>query len=1018
VNKIENGTFLAAVLSVFVFLAPAIAQTGTPNPNTTVLWYKQPAKVWSDAMPLGNGRLGAMIFGIPEKERILLNEETVWTGGPYNPTNTQGAKHIDEVRRYVFDGDYARAHREFSRYLMGYPVEQQKYQPLGNLWLTFEGHNDYSDYRRDLNLDTAIATVTYKVNGITFTRQAFVSSVDQVIVIRITADVPSQVSFYAQMTGYRNGSHSNYCSSIYRMDGIEPDSLQLYGRTSTYLGIEGKIRYLARARFINKGGKIDVDYDSLTVTHADEVMILIPAATNYVSFKDVSGNEKKRVMDVLNEASEKTFEQLRDAHVEDNRALFRRVEIDLGSTKSSKQPTDVRCRAFATGANDPALAALYFQFARYLLISSSRPGTKPANLQGIWNEQVNPSWDSKFTTNINLEMNYWSVEVANLADCTEPLIRMMKEITEPGSFTARKSYGARGWVLHQNTDIWWATAPMDGCSWGTFSTGGAWLCTHLWEHYLYCQDKKYLAEVYPVTKEAAMFFVDTLVEHQREKILVTCPATSPENVPDRPGNRKIHDEVMGGDIVPNICAGPTMDMQIIRDLFSQVIEASEILGRDKKFRKKLIDMRTRLAPMKIGQYGQLQEWLDDWDNPKDTHRHFSIYPSSQINIYETPTLAEAAKKAVEMRGDFGTGFSMAWKMNIWARLLDGDRAHKIFRCFIDKNTCTNLFTKCFSTPQVEGTFGACAGIAEMLMQSYGGRIQLLPALPRAWPTGHVKGLCARGGFEVDITWKSGQLTEALIRSKNGSPCRVVYGTRTVQFETRPGQTYRFNHDLKEPSDSATRFYDPVKQQIEGWIVCVDPRLLLPNEANKRALGALVNHLQRINYIMPGRSLERMHKMHIWIELDNPALAKINKEHMQYHPDRAWLVEHGLDPRLTKHVHIPRAANMLKSHMWAKHPYVVLHELSHAYHDHYFGYDDPKILKIYNRIMEEGLYDKALLYTGKRVRHYGATNQMEYFAEATEAYFGVNDFYPFVRAELKEHDPEGYALMERIWGKIR
>ncbi len=753
-----------------------MAQQPTPNPDTTVLWYKQPAKIWSEAMPLGNGRLGAMLFGDPAKERILINEETVWTGGPYNPTNTQGAEHLDEIRRLVFEGDYGRAHRWFGRYMMGTPVEQMKYQPVGDLWLEMPGHENATGYRRDLNIDTAVACVRYTVGDVTFTREAFVSPVDQVIVIRLAASEPGQISFTAQMTGYRNTAHSNYGSEFYRMDGVEPDGLELYGRTSTFLGVEGRVRFFARAQFLSDGGRIDVDYDSLTAKGADTVTILIPAATNFVSYRDLSASAEDRVKKVLEKVAHKSYRQIKADHIAAHRKLFRRVEMDLGSNDASRKPTDERIKNFAAGSDDPQMAALYFQYARYLLISSSRPGTKPANLQGIWNEQMNPSWDSKYTTNINLEMNYWPAEVANLAECVQPLTRMMCEITEPGAYTARHSYGARGWVLHQNTDIWWATAPMDGPSWGTFSTGGAWLCTHLWEHYLYEPDEEYLRKVYPVLRGAALFFVDTLVEHPTAKVLVTCPATSPENVPNRPGNREIHDEVMGGKITPNICAGPTMDLQIIRDLFGAVIEASEILGEDQPLRKQLVTMRGKLAPMKIGRHGQLQEWLDDWDDPDDSHRHFShlygMFPSCQIDLDLTPDLAAAAKKAVTMRGDYGTGFSMAWKMGLWARLRDGDHAHEILRHLAEKNTCVNMFSVCFTTPQVEGALGAGATIAEMLMQSHAGEIRLLPALPKAWPEGSVKGLRARGGFQVDLKWKDSTLVSATIRCNRSRHSRI------------------------------------------------------------------------------------------------------------------------------------------------------------------------------------------------------------------------------------------------------
>ena len=810
-GKTKTIIILITLFLALPFLIPAIAEEYIPNPDTSMLWYCRPAKIWSEAMPLGNGRLGAMVFGGPAKERILLNEETVWTGGPYNPTNPKGAKALPEIRQLIFDGDYAKAHKLFGRNMMGTPVEQMKYQPLGNLWLTFPGHEKATDYKRDLNMDTAIAGVTYKVDDVRFIREVFVSPVDQVIVIHLKANQQGQISFTAQLSGYRNTAHSNYGSEFYRMDGIEPDSLQLYGRTSTFLGVEGKVKFFARAKVIADGGEIDVDYDSLTVTRADSVTILIPVATNYVNYNNVSGNAEKRVMEVLEKVAQKSYDKIRKEHIAAHQELYRRVDIDLGSNDASSKPTDERFKNFAEGGSDPQLAALYFQFGRYLLISSSRPGTKPANLQGIWNEEMNPSWDSKYTTNINLEMNYWPVEVVNLAECAEPLIEMMIEITKPGAYTARKSYGARGWVLHQNTDIWLATAPMDGPSWGTFSTGGAWLCTHLWERYLYNQDMDYLKKIYPVLKGSALFFVDTLVEHPKYKVLVTCPATSPENVPHRPGNKSIHDEIIGGNITPNICAGPTMDLQILNDLFSYVIKASEILGRDKNLRTQLIQMRSNLAPMKIGQYGQLQEWINDWDNPKDTHRHFShlygMYPSCQINVRKTPKLAQAVKKSLMMRGDFGTGFSMAWKMNIWARLLDGDHAHKIFRNLIEKNTCVNLFSKCFRTPQVDGTFGACAGIVEMIMQSFDGEIHLLPAIPQAWLKGRIKGLRARGGFVVDIEWSDGKIAKAAILSELGSKCRLrtaapvkiksngrsVLTSRpepnVIEFQTQPGRTY-------------------------------------------------------------------------------------------------------------------------------------------------------------------------------------------------------------------------------------
>ncbi|MCP3915981.1 MAG: glycoside hydrolase family 95 protein [bacterium] len=761
--------------------------------SATTLWYDEAAKTWSEALPLGNGRLGAMLFGGPARERVLLNEETVWTGGPYNPTNTAGAENVAEIRRLVFEGDYARAHKLFGRHMMGTPVEQMKYQPLGDLWLEFPGHESATGYRRELDLDTAIASVRYEVDGVAFTREAFVSPIDQLIVIHLAADEPGKISLAASLTGYRNTQHSNYGSEIYRIDGVAPDSLQLRGRTSTYLGVEGRVRFLARARFLATGGQVHVDYDSLTVTDADAVTILIPAATSFVNYRDVSASAEARVQQVLERVADKPYESIKADHIAAHQKLFHRLAINLTASEASRLPTDERLTSFAQGGDDPQLAVLLFQFGRYLLVSSSRAGTKPANLQGIWNEEMNPSWDSKFTTNINLQMNYWPAEVANVADCAGPLVDMLCEITEPGSYTARESYGARGWVLHQNTDIWWATAPMDGPYWGTFSAGGAWLCTQLWEHYLYEPDVEYLRRIYPVLEGAALFFVDTLVEHPTEKVLVTCPASSPENLPTRPGNREIHDEVMGGNIKPSICAGPTMDTQLLRDLFGAVIRASQILDRDHALRAQLLEMRSRLAPMKIGRHGQLQEWLEEWDDPDNTHRHFShlygLYPGSQIDFERTPELAGAARVSLRMRGDQGTGFSMAWKMGLWARLRDGDRAHAIFRNLVEQNTCANLFSKCYETPQVDGAFGACAGIAEMLLQSHADEIHLLPALPAAWGSGELRGFRARGGFELDLRWSDGKLEELTLRSKLGRPCRLRYGEVKVELETEVGVSY-------------------------------------------------------------------------------------------------------------------------------------------------------------------------------------------------------------------------------------
>ncbi|MGZ5488427.1 MAG: glycoside hydrolase family 95 protein, partial [Candidatus Aminicenantales bacterium] len=490
-------------------LAGAAPRAETPQDPTKVVWAARPAEKWENAHPVGNGRLGAMVFGKTDEERIQLNEETYWTGGPYTTTVKGGAAFLPEVQRLVFEGRFKEAHILFGRRLMGYPVEQQKYQSLGNLVLRFMPGDAPKEYRHELDLDTAVDTTSYSLGGVRYTRQVFVSPIDQVLVIRLTADAPGRISFRAQLRGERNEAHSNYATDYFRMDGLPPDGLVVRGKSADYMGIAGRLRYEARLKVLPEGGTMAVGEDELVVTGADAATLLVAAATNFVTYKDVSGDPAARVEAALVGAAAKPFGVLLDAHLREHRRLFRRVEIELPSGPTSDLPTAERIKAF-DGTNDPALAGLVLQFGRYLLISSSRPGTQPANLQGIWNDKMNPPWDSKYTTYINTEMNYWPAEIGNLAECAEPLFRMIRELTDQGSDVAREHYGARGWVFHQNTDIWRVAAPMDGPSWGTFTTGGAWLATHLWEHYLFTGDKAFLKDYYPVLKGSAEFFLDFL----------------------------------------------------------------------------------------------------------------------------------------------------------------------------------------------------------------------------------------------------------------------------------------------------------------------------------------------------------------------------------------------------------------------------------------------------------------------------------------------------------------------------
>jgi len=779
---------------------------------TSVLWYTHPADKWENALPVGNGRLGAMVFGRTGEEKIQFNEESYWSGGPYNQTRKGGAEVLPEIQKLIFAGKYIKAHKLFGQFMMGYPVEQMKYQSFGDLILKFPEKGEVKEYFHSLDLDKAVVVTSYRQNGIKYKREVFVSPRDEVIVIRITADKPGSISFTANLRGYRNQAHSNYATDYFHMDGYGDDGLILQGKSADYLGVEGKLRFQGRLKALSEGGAIRVDETDLKVSGADAVILYIAAATNFVDYKDVSANPDKRVKAVLRAVAGKEFEEVKTAHIKEHQRLFRRVSVDFGSRPDSFLPTDERLVKF-TGENDPALAALCLQFGRYLLISSSRAGTQPANLQGIWNQDMNPSWDSKYTTNINTEMNYWPAEVGNLSECTEPLIKMIMELTEQGREVAREHYGAEGWVFHQNTDIWRVAAPMDGPDWGAFTTGGAWLCTHLWEHYLFCRDKDFLRQIYPVLKGSVEFFLDFLIEHPKYSWLVTNPSTSPENFPAWPGNERFFDEVCAW-MSPGttICAGSAIDMQILSDLFLYVAKAADILGIDQEFSQKVLSTREKLAPMQIGQKGDLQEWLEDWGQKEKSHRHISnlygLFPGNQISARRTPELAEGCRVVLEQRGLAGNGWSSAWKMACWARLLNGAKAGDNFNYYIHNYVFDNLFAICSKSLQVDGSFGVSAAVAEMILQSHEDEIFLLPALPKFWENGEVKGLCARGGFEVDIKWEKTRMISALILSRQGNKCRLRtrdavdvynngvkikvkrYDIDLIEFETKKDEFYK------------------------------------------------------------------------------------------------------------------------------------------------------------------------------------------------------------------------------------
>ncbi len=746
---------------------------GLPILANLKLWYPQPATEWVEALPIGNGRLGAMIFGGIERERIQFNKDTLWTGIPRDYINPNAKETVPKVRKLLFEGKQSEAEK-VAWDIMSIPLRQEAYQPFGDLHLHFPGHENAKEYRRELNLDEAVAKVQYRVGDVLFQREIFSSAPDQVIVIHITASQPGQIHCKAAL----DSPHEN--TSFH----VRNNRLYLDGQLEEYYDQRSKktkpsiLKFQAVLQIRNENGEIVLGKDTLEIQAADEVTLILSAETSYQNYKDVSGDPAEKNQTIIGKANPKTYKQLKESHTSDYQELFHRMSFDLGSKNAVDLPTDQRIKQFGE-QDDPQLIPLYFQYGRYLLLSSSRPGSQPANLQGIWNEQLRPPWESKWTVNINTEMNYWPAELCNLSECHFPLFDMIDDLTETGGKVAQEHYGCRGWVLHHNTDIWRGAAPINHTNHGIWPTGGAWLCQHLWMHYQFTGDKKFLKERgYPAMKGAALFFVDFLAEDPKTGWLISTPSNSPEN---------------GG-----LVAGPTMDHQIIRSLFGYCIEASEILGVDEELRETWKLMRKRIAPNQIGRFGQLQEWLQDIDDPNNTHRHVShlwgLHPGWEITPRDTPDIADAAKVSLEHRGDGGTGWSKAWKVNFWARLLDGDHAYKMLSDLITKSTLPNMFDT-HPPFQIDGNFGGTSGIIEMLLQSHTGEIELLPALPAAWPDGTIKGLCARGGFIIDLHWSDGKITEIKIVSKTGETCRLRYRNMRKEFETDVNRTYFLDNEL-------------------------------------------------------------------------------------------------------------------------------------------------------------------------------------------------------------------------------
>lgn len=782
------------LISLFLILSISSCANSenTDKVNSNLkLWYNQPAEKWIEALPIGNGRLGAMVFGRITKERIQLNEESLWAGAQINNNNPGASKHLKEIQQLLLAGESSKARKLGDNYLLGTPPRIRSYQTLGDLILDFNIDQDsVSNYRRELDLSTGISSVSYNHGGATFSRKVFASAVNNIIVIHLSSDKGSQINFRVSLEREIDAEVKVVSNNTLMMTG------QIVDKDQPERGPLGKhMKFSSVLKVLNDGGKLSSNKDNLIVENADEVTLILTAATDYnidiLNF-DRSINPAEVCNGILGNAVVNSYGYLEERHIADHSAIFNRVEMNLGIDSNKNIPTDIRLQKMKDGNEDAGLIALYFQYGRYLLMGSSRyPGVLPANLQGIWNEHIDAPWGSDYHTNINLQMNYWPAEVCNIPETVAPLTKYFTGLLVPGRITAREMYNARGWTMHHVSDPFGRTGLMDGIGWGTSPLAGAWMSLTFWRHYQFTQDEEYLREkAYPIMKEASQFILDFLIEDGKGH-LVTVPSISPENMYINP--------MLGKNA--RITYAATIDIQIIIELFNGCIESATILETDSKLVSQMKNVMKKLPPVLIGKDGTIREWIEDYEEAEPGHRHmshlFGLHPGTQITT-DTPELFDAAKNTITKRlanGGGHTGWSRAWMVNFYARLLDSESAYEHLLALLRKSTLPNLFD---SHPpfQIDGNFGGTAGIAEMLLQSHNNEIQVLPAIPKVWQEGFMKGLKARGNFTVDIYWSEGELTKLMVHSNSGGVCKIKYKNKVIQLSTEAGKEYSFSHELK------------------------------------------------------------------------------------------------------------------------------------------------------------------------------------------------------------------------------